>query len=200
MWWSASLSARRSRPIRTQRADRDLARRFAAGDEDAIRDLYDRFAGPVHTVAMAALDDRGLASEAVQLTFLQAWRAAARYDADRSLAAWLYTIARRVAIDLYRRERRHQRVGEPVESDVVTLPPDLDRVWEAWEVRRAVETLPADEREVVRLSHFEGLTHAEIAARTETPVGTVKSRSHRAHRRLATALRHLTNDPPGDAQ
>lgn len=198
MWWAAGLGGRRSRPA--PRADRDLARRFAAGEEAAIRDLYERFAGPVHTVALAALDDRGLASEAVQLTFLQAWRAAARYDPERSLASWLYAIARRVAIDLYRRERRHRRAGEPVEGDLVTLPPDLGRVWEAWEVRRAVDALPPDEREIVCLSHFHGLTHAEIAVRTDTPIGTVKSRSHRAHRRLAEALRHLTGDPAGDAQ
>lgn len=188
------MPAGRGGPVAGSRGDRELARRFAAGEEAAVRDLYERFAGPVYTVALTALGNRGLASEAVQLTFLQAWRAASRFDPDRSVASWLYAIARRVAIDLHRRERRHQRVGEPAEEEVVVLPPDIERVWEAWEVRRAVDALPAEEREVVRLSHFQGLTHAEIATATGAPLGTVKSRSHRAHRRLAAALKHVTGD------
>ena len=60
-----------------------------------------------------------------------------------------------------------------------------------WEVRRAVTELPAEEQEIVRLQHFEGLTHTQIAARLELPAGTVKSRSFRAHKRLAAQLGHV---------
>jgi RNA polymerase sigma-70 factor (ECF subfamily) len=75
-----------------------------------------------------------------------------------------------------------------------TPPPQLEALWEAYQVRRAVDRLPPDEREVVRLQHFAQLTHVEIAQRLHIPLGTVKSRSHRAHRRLAHWLRPLLAD------
>ena len=74
---------------------------------------------------------------------------------------------------------------------MITLPPEAEQIYDVWEVRRAVDELPDDEREVVRLQHFEGLTHVEIAERLELPLGTVKSRSFRAHKRLAGGLGHL---------
>ena len=70
-------------------------------------------------------------------------------------------------------------------------PEPVESLYDAWEVRRAVDALPADEREVVRLQHFEGLTHTQIASRMNLPAGTVKSRSFRAHKRLAELLGHL---------
>ena len=74
---------------------------------------------------------------------------------------------------------------------MLTLPPGLEQWYEAWQVRQAIDALPPDEREVVRLQHLEGLTHVEIAERMGIPAGTVKSRSHRAHQRLAVALSAL---------
>ena len=86
--------------------ERDLAARFAAGDDTAVRAIYERYAGPILTVAMGTLAKRELADEAVQMTMLKAWRAAGSFDPTRELAPWLYAIARRVSIDIYRRERR----------------------------------------------------------------------------------------------
>jgi RNA polymerase sigma-70 factor (ECF subfamily) len=67
----------------------------------------------------------------------------------------------------------------------------METAWEVFEVRSALDRLPDEERQVVRLSHFDGLTHVEIAAHLDIPVGTVKSRSHRAHQRLVEMLRHV---------
>ncbi len=114
---------------------------------------------------------------------------------SRELAPWLATIARRTAIDVHRREVR--RATEPlddataVDVAVVELPADVERAYDIWAVREAIDELPADEREVVRLQHVEELTQAEVADRLGVPVGTVKSRSFRAHRRLAARLGHL---------
>lgn len=168
-----------------------LAQRFVAGRRDALREVYDRYGGAVHTAALAVLGDRQLAAEAAQVTFLKAWRSADRFDASRPLAPWLYSIARRAAIDVGRRERRHAGTGPLVESDAVTTTLGIEHAWEAWQVRSAVDRLGPDERDVVRLQHFEQLTHREIGERLGMPVGTVKSRSHRAHRRLARELAHL---------
>ena len=165
-------------------------RRFRDGDPGAVRVVYQRYGRSVFTVAFRALGDRSLAEEAVQQTFLQAWRAAARFDPERDPAPWLYAIARRVAVDLHRRERRHDS-AEPDEPDVAVLPQSFEGTWEAWEVRSALDRVPDDERDILRATHYLGRTHEETAERLGIPVGTVKSRSYRAHRRLAELLSHL---------
>lgn len=170
--------------------DRELADRFPSGDDAIVRAVYDRFGGAVYTVAMSILGDPGRAADVVQATFVNAWQAASRFDPSRELGPWLYTIARRQAIDAYRRERRIEPM-DPDDLDLVDLPPSLEQAWEAWQVRRALDDLPPEERDVVRLSWFDGLAHPEIADRLGVPLGTVKSRSHRAHRRLAQLLAHV---------
>jgi RNA polymerase sigma factor (sigma-70 family) len=176
--------------------DARLATQFASGDRDAVRGLYQSYGRLVFAVAYKVLGDTGLAEDATQQTFVQAWRAADSYDPTRALAAWLTTIARRVAIDVYRRERRHRDTDELDSSDpaLVTLPPSVEQIYNMWEVRQALEHLPDQDRELIRLQHYDQFTHAEIASRLAIPVGTVKSRSFRAHRRLAGLLGHLRPD------
>jgi RNA polymerase sigma-70 factor (ECF subfamily) len=165
-----------------------MLERFRQGDEAAIKAVYDRFGGPVHALALSILGDHGLAADATQQTFIKAWRAATTYDPDRELAPWIFTIARRTAIDIYRKQSK-TKVSDQI--DLVEMPPAIDRMWEIFEVRSAVDRLPEDERQVIRLSHFEGLSHSEIAERIGIPLGTVKSRSFRAHQRLVELLKHL---------
>ena len=169
-----------------------LMRRFSNGDADAVREIYDNYGKAVFTVALSALGNRGLAEEAVQQTFLQAWRAAGRFDSSREPAPWLYAIARRVAVDIYRRERRHRgRLPLDGEADVAALPESFEQTWEAWQVRLALDKMPTDLRAIIEATHYLGLTHEETARKLGLPIGTVKSRSHRAHRRLAALLAHL---------
>jgi RNA polymerase sigma-70 factor (ECF subfamily) len=183
-----------SRPPGLAREHREA---FRSGDVAALGAVYDRYSRAVWSVAMSVLSDRGLAEDATQETFLRAWRAAATYDPDRELAPWLFTIARRTAIDVHRREARPTQGGHGEEQDVVVQMPGIERAYQTWEVRTALEELPAEERTVVRMSHFDEMTHREIAEALDVPVGTVKSRSHRAHRRLAGRLAHLVDG--GDA-
>ncbi|MFQ5558444.1 MAG: RNA polymerase sigma factor [Acidimicrobiales bacterium] len=175
----------------------DLIARFRAGDPEAVRAVHRRHGGAVRTVARAMVGDPDLVADVVQQTFIKAWRAAATFDEHRELAPWLYSIARRTAIDVLRRERRPTMGGHAPEIDVAVTPMSFERTWTVYEVRRAIDDLPADEREVVRLSHLAGLTHTEIAHHLGIPLGTVKSRSGRAHRRLAAALGHLRADTRG---
>ncbi|MGH1489989.1 MAG: RNA polymerase sigma factor [Acidimicrobiales bacterium] len=167
----------------------ELTARFRAGDEAAVREVHQRYGGAVRTVARSMMSDPELIAEVVQQTFVKAWRGAASFEEDRELAPWLYAIARRTAIDVIRREKRI--VVTSVNEDVAVSSISFDRVWEVWEVRRAVDDLPPGEREVVRLCNLEGFTHEEVAERLGIPLGTVKSRSGRAYKRLAAALRHL---------
>ena len=122
---------------------------------------------------------------------MRAWKAAERYDPARPLAPWLLTIARRTALDVIRRETRPTRGGHEPEQDVVLNLPGIERAWETWEVKSALSRLPAEEREVVWFAHFHGMSHPQIADQLGVPVGTVKSRSHRAHKRLASLLSHV---------
>jgi RNA polymerase sigma-70 factor (ECF subfamily) len=164
-----------------------------------VRAVYQAYGRLVYSVAFKVLGDVGLAEDATQQTFVQAWRAADSYDPTRALGPWLASIARRAAIDVYRRTRRHQTTYglDSVDAALVSPPPSAEQIYEVWEVRRAIDALPADDRELVRLQHFLGLSHAEIADRLDIPIGTVKSRTFRVHRRLVGMLGHLrgeTND------
>jgi RNA polymerase sigma-70 factor (ECF subfamily) len=173
--------------------DRRLLDAFIERDEVAIREIYRRYGGAVFGIAMKILRDRGHAEEAAQLTFVKAWQAADRIDANRDIGPWLYTIARRVAIDVYRRERRHSAV-ELEDREIAVLPPSIEDAWEQWQVRMAVDGLPPNERDVLRSTYFLGYTQEETARRLDVPVGTVKSRSYRAHRKLARSLDHLQEE------
>lgn len=160
-----------------------------------MRAIYRSHGRLVYAVAYRVLGDRGMAEEATQQTFVKAWRAAQSFDERRELGPWLAAIARRVAIDVYRREA--VRSADPLESvpagdpALVATPQSAEAVYDVWEVREAVAQLPPDEQEVVRLQHLEGFTHVQIAERLGIAAGTVKSRSFRAHKRLAELLGHL---------
>ena len=122
-------------------SDRELAIRFPAADDDVLRDVYERFGGAVYTVALSILGDPGRAADVVQSTFVNAWQAAGRFDPDQELAPWLYTIARRQAIDSYRRERRSVAV-DAAELDGAQAAESLEATWEAWQVRIALDAAP----------------------------------------------------------
>ena len=171
----------------------DLATRFVRGGGDSIRAVYERYGGLVYATTLKVLGDDAMAQDAAQQSFVQAWRAAATFDPSRALGPWLAAIARRVAIDAYRRERRHRNHDGLELADLASpeRPPSADQMSDVWEVRQALKRLTAAERELIRLQHYAELTHAEIARHLAIPIGTVKSRSHRAHRRLAGLLIHL---------
>ena len=168
---------------------------FRRREPAAVHTMYREYGRLVYAIAHRVLGRNDLAEDATQQTFVRAWQAADRLDIDRDPASWLATIAKHAAIDVYRHESRRDAdaltnvaANHPA---VVTLPPELDTLDAAWHVRRAIDSLPPDEADIVRLQHLEGLTHNEIADKLGIALGTVKSRSHRAHRKLAGLLGHL---------
>jgi len=175
--------------------DRSELSAFARREPEAVRVMYREYGKLVYAVAHRALGRHDLAEEATQQTFVRAWQAADRLDVDRDPAAWLATIAKRTAIDIFRRESRRSAttLAEVAADDhaVVSLPTELDTLDAVWHVRRAIDALPPDEATIVRLQHLDGLTHAEISDKLGVALGTVKSRSYRAHRKLADLLGHL---------
>lgn len=174
-----------------RKGTRSLGERFADGEEAALAEAFDEFAGPMLAVAIGLLGDRGLAEEAVQQAFVQAWRASGSFQADRPLGPWLRSIVKNTAVDTWRRERRHtaRSLDDVGPGDLPSVdPPSIDTAADVWAVRRAIDGLPPASREVVRLAHLEQLTQPEIARRLGVPLGTVKSRTHSAYRQLAAAL------------
>jgi len=170
-----------------------LASRLRDGEPDALPEMVRRYSGRLHAVSRSVLADREQAADAVQQAFVQAWRAAPTIDPSRSLGNWLSTICWRASIDRYRRDRR-ARAALTATGEVVTRPAhgaSVEHIWTVHEVRRAIAELPPDERDVVRLAHVEDLSYPQIAERLEIPVGTVKSRAFRAHKKLAGSLGHL---------
>lgn len=179
-------------------ARRVLVEGFQRRDPEAVRQMYRAYGRLVFIVAHRVLGRHDLAEEATQITFVNAWRAAERVDAKRDPAPWLATIAKRAAIDIYRRESvRSAAALDDVaanEPAMVSQPLDIATIDAALHVRRAIDQLSPDEAAIVRLQHLEGMTHPEISVQLDIPLGTVKSRSHRAHRHLAGMLGHLRND------
>jgi RNA polymerase sigma-70 factor (ECF subfamily) len=170
--------------------DAALARRLATGDETALAELYDRYAGAMLGVALRVTADRGGAEEVVQEVFAHAWRRADLFDPARGgWQGWLATVAYRRGVDWVRAEsarRRHatRPVPEPVGSaEDVVVAAEVVR-----EVRRAVDALPEPHRECVRLAYYEGRTTKELAAALGIPEGTVKTRLRAARLRLADRL------------
>ncbi|MFG1661449.1 RNA polymerase sigma factor [Micromonospora chersina] len=173
-----------------------LGRRFRDGDEAALAEVYRSYSGAMFAAAFTLLGNRELAADAVQQAFVQAWRAASRFDPSRELRPWLYAITRRAAVDVHRRNRRGS-LDVPLdeswsaEADTATDGPSMDTLWLVWQVREALDRLPPDERLVVQLAYHQGMTQSEVAEALDIPLGTVKSRTSRAHRKLARLLAYV---------
>jgi RNA polymerase sigma-70 factor (ECF subfamily) len=175
--------------------DADLVTRVADGDEIALATLYSRHAGTLLALGLRILGAAGEAEDVVQETFLQVWRQAARYDPTRSsVNSWLVLIARSRAIDRLRSRRVAERIVLAAEGGAgeVDTSPGADRnvffAERRARIRQALAALPAEQREVIELAFFRGLTQSEIALETSTPLGTVKTRTLLAMKKLRTAL------------
>jgi RNA polymerase sigma-70 factor, ECF subfamily len=166
---------------------------IARGEATGLEALYDRHATAVYSLALRIVRDTAEAEDVTQEVFTQAWTQASRYDGGRgAVVAWLLMMARSRALDRLRRRRAAIRPGpdDPAAAiDAIPDPaPSVETVTvvdeRARQARRALATLPDTERSALELAYFDGLTHVEIAARTATPLGTVKTRIRTALRRV----------------
>lgn len=165
-------------------SDQELVRRVAAEDEEAFRELYERFSDRAFRYALTLLRNRHLAEEVAQEAMIAVWKSAARFEGRSKVSTWIFGIARNKALDLLRREKRGDRV-----PDVPLVAPDPAPAIRRQElVAHAIGGLPEAQREVVFLTFYEGLSYGEIAGVLGIPEGTVKSRMFHAKRRLAEAL------------
>jgi RNA polymerase sigma factor (sigma-70 family) len=175
--------------------DDEVARRFRDGDEQALAWAYERWAGQVHGMAVRAFGAGPDAEDVTQQTFISAWSGRARYTPEQgALPAWLVGVCRHKIADTWARRERQRRSAEAAVADARSRPPAgedaaldglvADRVLLLGELDR----LGQPQRGIIELAFFEDLTHAQIAARTGIPLGTVKSHIRRTLERLRTRL------------
>lgn len=174
--------------------DREIGRRFAAGDEQALALAYQRWAGQVHGMAVRAFGPGPDAEDVTQQTFVSAWTGRAGYRPDKGpLPAWLVGVCRHKIADTWARRDRQRREAEAAVSEAqagtspVTAGVDT-AVADRLLVLDELDLLGQPQRGIIELAFFEDLTHSQIAARTGIPLGTVKSHIRRTLERLRTRL------------
>ncbi|WP_422880362.1 RNA polymerase sigma factor [Microbacterium gawkjiense] len=175
--------------------DTHLAERFAAGDETAVKAMYDRWSRIVYTLAVRSLGDTTEAEDVTQRTFVSAWTSRSSYRLDGApLGAWLITIARRRIADAHEARTRAARLEEALKAVVPDEVAEHD-VSDAMLVADEVAQLEPDARAVLALAFYEDLTHQQISDRLGMPLGTVKSHIRRSLTRLRTRLEahHVTS-------
>ena len=178
--------------------DRELLRTVREGDPSgsAFRELFRRNAGVAKTVALRVTRSDGLAEEAVQEGFLQLWRAPERFDSARAtVRRWILTLVHARAVDLVRREQAQRRRAEEAAAEPIVLHDPAEdvvaqvaRPSEEASVRAALDALPPEQRDVIELMYFGGVSQTGVAEALGLPLGTVKSRTLLAMRKLRSAL------------
>jgi RNA polymerase sigma-70 factor, ECF subfamily len=182
----------------TIETDAALVRRMAGGDESALGTLYDRWHAQVFSLALHLLGDQDEAEEIVEETFWQAWRQSARYAGERgAVGSWLTIIARSRALDRLRARNRRRAaheasaLGDPLARCEASAEDPLRELVAAearHAVRRALETIPAEQRRTLEMAYFGGMSQSEIAEATGEPLGTVKTRTRLGLQRLRRVL------------
>jgi RNA polymerase sigma-70 factor, ECF subfamily len=176
-------------------ADPDLAAALVAGSQDALAELYDRYAPLAYGVALRVLGDPARAEDVVQEAFMKIWNNAASFDAQRgSLRAWLLTAVRNRSIDYLRGRSGHERREMELQPELAEVNPRSDP-WrqvslslERSAVLEALSSIPAEQRQAVELAFFGGYSQSEIADMTRVPLSTVKGRMRLALEKLSSYL------------
>ena len=175
-------------------SDSDIISKLRSRDQEAVAAAYDRYGRVAYSLFFRITGDAGASEDLVQELFLRLWSRGSRFDAEKgSLGVWLLSIARNMAID-YVRSARAQFAARacPIESldTLSSSHPSAapSRIHDIETVRKAFGELGADQKSVMQLAYFEGLSQSQIAERLGEPLGTVKSRMRSALDRLRTAL------------
>lgn len=172
-----------------QQTDEDLLRAIAAGDEESLAFLYDRYKTILFSIIFRILNNRAEAEDVLQDMFFQVWQKAGNFDESRGRGfTWLVTLARSRAIDRVRSLVSQQRIADNSSVEVTGKIVDVEDETVQKHQRAAVQTimkeLPEEQRKVLHLAYFEGMSQTEIADRLDEPLGTVKTRMRTGMTRL----------------
>lgn len=184
-----------------ERPDAELLAAHAAGDPTAFATLVHRHRDRLWAVALRTTGDPDEAADSLQDALLKAHRSAASFRGDAQVTTWLHRIVVNACLDRMRRSRSRPTVPLPEHDSAHPIEPSdpLGRRELAWEIDRALRTLPAEQRAALVLIDVEGYSVDEAAELLGIPTGTVKSRCARGRAKLVPLLTHLRNRPaPGD--
>ena len=177
--------------------DQELLQDITQEKEGALEALYTRYVTSVYSLAMFMLRQPSLAEEVTQDVFLNIWRKAATYKADRGEPkAWIMSIAHHRIVDVIRSRRRAPPISEPREFDLLELLPssgasteeEVERNLDRDRIVKALASLPEAQQQVIILAYFEGYSQAEMAKMLRQPLGTVKTRVRLAMQKLRATL------------
>ena len=176
--------------------DARLIARVAASDDHALRLLYERHASRMYSITSRLLGNREEAEEILQEVFFDLWNRASTFDATGGSAmGWIFTIARNRAVDRLRARATRRRTLEAVRHEAPTPTVTPERQTESMQARRGVSRalaeLSPEQRTVIEMAYYDGLSQSEIAARTGSPIGTVKGRTRAALEKLAQLTKEL---------
>ena len=182
-----------------------LIERVGRGDEAALEALYERYGGACYRLARRIVIDAHLAEDVIQQVFLALWQGTGYNPARGAVSTWLLTITHHKSVDLLRRDkgRRQRLAGDQELLEIAAAGPGPDE--QAWarlraeRTRAAVRELPSEQREALLLAYYGGYTQSEIAEITGIPLGTVKSRTFQAMKRLRTSLGGIADQIEGRA-
>ncbi len=174
-------------------SDQDLVQEVAERNRAALEELYARYSGPIYSLALRMLRDSGAAEEVTQDTFFNVWKQAASYRPVRGkVTAWLFSICRHRVIDEIRRRKRRERTHVHQDVELANQPADdtndparyANRRMQRGMLKEALAKLRTEQRTVIELAYYGGLTHSEIARTLDQPLGTVKTRMRLGLRKL----------------
>lgn len=177
-------------------SDEQLIAQVARGDTAAYEMLYDRYCSAGMGLALKITGDLALAEEVVQEAFWRVWRKADLFQNQRgAFTSWFFGIARNLSIDMLRRQRTQGQPTDEAEKIIEQLAdPSPEVPEEAWlrakheQMRAAIETLPREQRDVIEMAYFRGMTRQEIASATGEPLGTIHTRARLALQKLRDEL------------
>ncbi len=185
--------------------DHHLIYRVASAEKDALETLYSRYSSSVFSLAMFMLKQEALAEEVTQDIFLNIWTKASSYKADRGEPrAWIMSVAHHRIVDVIRSRRRTQNITDPGAYEKLELLPsshistedEVERRIERDYIRKALDTLPPEQKQVILLAYFQGYSQSEMAKILDQPLGTVKTRVRLAMKKLRAVLEGDVNNGP----
>ncbi|MGC3990489.1 MAG: sigma-70 family RNA polymerase sigma factor [Chthoniobacteraceae bacterium] len=193
----------------TQLSDESLMTAICKGNQTALGELYQRHAAHLRAIVFNVLRDDGLADDLVQEIFMEVWRIADRFSAEKGKAlGWLVTLSKRRAIDRLRRisvvRRAEEKLQEQETQGTEAMRHTVENDYAANDmheiVRRIVDKLPEAQKQAIHLAYFQGMSQREIANHTSIPLGTIKTRLELGLRKVGAALREVIAEPGLPAQ
>ena len=172
--------------------EKKLVSRLQNGDQSAISDVYDRYSDALFGICMKVLkNNTGMAEDAFQEAMVKIWKYASSYDPKKGrLFTWILNITRNTAIDYWRKMDKRSQIQNDI-TDVHVSNPNLTKTQhtDTIDVTKQLDNLSSDERDVIELAYFSGMTHQQISGQLELPLGTVKTRIRRGITKLKKIYR-----------